>query len=156
MDAFIGYLRQILGRFVQVERGGPEACQGWLYAVQSDYLTLRSECGSDLHLPLHHVRSVTPLPLPPLHPTEAAETDALPEYFRNLLQRHVGDQVRLYHAGPEVTVGTLRECGQDFLLLEISPDEVAGFTLFHVRSLYVGPETAEFTSPEPSYPLQGG
>ena len=146
MDALIRHLRKQVGRFVQVERSGPEACQGWLQAVCADYLTLRSDQGTDLYLPLHHIRSVTPLPIPAGPP--APGTTGQPDTFVGLLQQQVGRRVRLYHAGPEVSVGVLEACEPDHLLLALPSGEVACFTLFHVRSLYVPAEGEEIILPE--------
>lgn len=153
MHGFTGYLRGLLGACVQLERGGPEACQGRLASVQEDYLTLRASVGGDLHLPLHHIRSVTPLAPP--DGTQAPAAHALPPTFAELLASHRDRCVRLNHAGPELSTGVLRSCDEDHLLVEVSPDETACFTLFHVRSLYVPPEE---TAPDPdttAEPLQG-
>jgi hypothetical protein len=156
MDALIGYLQGLQGVFVQLERGGPEACQGWLLSVQSDYLTLRSPEGADLHLPLHHIRSVTPLPPPPEAAMPADTGSALPATFAELLREQVGRRVRLYHAGPEVSAGRLEGCAPDHLLLALDSGETVCFTLFHLRSLYLPAPGLEDAFAEPSEPLQGG
>lgn len=134
MGSFAGYLTGLQGHFVQVERGGPDACRGWLRSVQSDYLTLWAAGGCELHLPLHHLRSVTPHPPPAAAPPPA---EPPPATFAALLAAVAGRRVRLYHAGPEVGAGVLRECAGDHLLLEVAPDQVACYALFHVRSLTV-------------------
>ncbi|MDB4896004.1 MAG: spore coat protein [Firmicutes bacterium] len=154
MDAFSGYLRGLLGRAVQVERGGPEACQGWLQAVCSDYLTLRAEDCSDLYLPLRHIRSVTPFPdLPPL---DAAPEADLPATFAALLAASIGRTVRLYHAGPEVSFGLLRDCASDHLIMEALTGENVCYTLFHIRSLHLPSGELHGAFPAPSTePLQG-
>lgn len=150
MDALIRHLRQQVGRFVQVERSGPEACQGWLQAVCADYLTLRSDLGADLHLPLHHIRSVTPLSVPAA--PVPLDSGGQPETFAHLLQQQVGQRVRLYHAGPEVSVGVLEACEADHLLVALPSGEVACFVLFHIRSLYVPAEGEEIVLPETPEP----
>jgi len=137
MEAFNRYLRGLLGAFVQVERGGPEACVGWVVHVLPDYLTVRSEAGEDLHLPLHHIRSITPLP-DPLAPLGGGPAPAPPpETFVALLELNQGRYIRLYHAGPEVCSGILREAGPEYVLIEVGPGEIACFTCFHIRSLFV-------------------
>jgi spore coat protein B len=150
VDALIGHLRSLVGRLVQVERGGPEACQGWLQAVCADYLTLRSDDGADLYLPLHHIRSVTPANVPAS--AAAGPTGGQPDTFVGLLQQNQGRRVRLYHAGPEVSVGILQAAASDSLLLEVPTGELVCFTLFHIRSLYVPAEGEEIVLPQPLEP----
>lgn len=140
MESLVHVLRGWLGSTVQAERSGPEACEGVLAAVCDDYLLLRSWEGFDLYLPLWHVRSVTRLaePAPDFQPVDMAVSS-----FREVVRSHTGQQVRLYHAGPEVSVGELLECGDDHLLLRTSPEEVVCFALFHLRSLFPVPESLE-------------
>lgn len=154
MDGFIHYLQGLLGACVQVERGGPEACQGWLQSVQADYLTLHSADHAELHLPLHHIRSVTLVPgVPPS--TVPPLPDALP-VFAEVLKASVGRVVRLYHAGPEVSVGILRSAAADHVLLETTAGEMVCFALFHIRSLYLPAEGAQAADLEAAEPLQEG
>lgn len=155
MEAFRRYLLGLQGEWVQLERGGPEACLGWLQSVQADYLTLRYEDGSELHLPLHHIRSVTrvPLQVPVLTPPDGPTP---PPTFRELLAASRGRLVRLYHAGPEMSVGILRDCAEDHLLLEIAQDEVVCYSLFHIRSLYLFTLDAAAPATGAADPGQGG
>ena len=155
MKDFVRYLRDLQGRCVQVERGGPEACQGWLMDVKADYLALTGEEGSTLYLPLHHVRSITPLPAPALPPVPGAAQPA-PENFAELLRANLGAPVRLYHAGPEVSFGILKTCAADHLLLESDSGEIACFTLFHIRSLLFHPQELDPWTPQATRPSQGG
>ncbi|HEY3364025.1 MAG TPA: hypothetical protein VGK74_03080 [Symbiobacteriaceae bacterium] len=148
MDSFRHYLCGLQGAYVQLERAGPDACQGWLVFVQDDYLTLRAPEGGDLHLPLHHIRSVSRFPPPDPYPLQAGDNRP-PQTFAELLSLNQGRHVRLYHAGPEVTVGILRESGADHLVLEVATDEIVGFARFHVRSLYV-PSSASALFPAES------
>lgn len=146
MEALVRHLQRWLGSPVQLERGGPEACEGLLTAVQADYLCLRSVDGMDLYLPLRHVRSITLLgaaaaPPPP------AEAEQLPATFVELAQQLTGTFVRLYHAGAEMTAGHLLECTSDYLAVRSSEGEEICFPLYHLRSLLV--------LPEPVHPTQG-
>lgn len=141
MRTLFDYLTGLVGKYVQVERGGPDACQGWLAPVQQDYLTLVATTGDALHLPVRHIRSLTPIPPPPDEPCPAA-FEPQPPTFADLLLSRVGQWVRLYHAGPEVSVGILREATPDFLLLEDSVGNMACYLFFHVRSVYVVPKAS--------------
>ncbi|MDF2626465.1 MAG: hypothetical protein K0R39_296 [Symbiobacteriaceae bacterium] len=138
MRTLFDYLNGLVGTYVQVERGGPDACQGWFASAQDDYLTIVSGTGDALHLPLRHVRSITPVP-PPTDERRPAAYAVRPPTFLDLLLGSVGQVVRIYHAGPEVSVGTLREATQDFLLLEDMAGDIVCYFSFHVRSLYVVP-----------------
>jgi hypothetical protein len=141
MRSLFDYLTGLVGKFVQVERGGPDACQGWLASVQEDYLTIVAATGDALHLPLRHIRSLTPVQPPPNEPCPAA-FEQQPPTFVDLLLSRIGHLVRLYHAGPEVSVGMLREATPDFLLLEDSAGDMVCYLSFHVRSLYVVPKAS--------------
>ncbi len=155
MDALIRYLQGLLGACVQIERGGPEACQGWLNSVQSDYLTLRSADAEKLYLPLHHIRSVTLLrEIPPL-PADP-EQPAPPPAFADILQANIGAIVRLYHAGPEMSLGRLCACTDDYLVLETLDGETVCFALFHIRSLYLPAEGADAAGFDTAEPMQEG
>lgn len=154
MQSFRRHLCDLLGAFVQLERGGPDACRGWLVHVKTDYVTLRSPERSDLHLPIHHIRSVTRLS-PECHCPDLAQEDPPPESFAELLALQVGQWVRLYHSGPELTVGILRACDQDHLLVEIAPEHETCFALFHVRSLMVGEGVKDLFPLESEEPSQG-
>jgi hypothetical protein len=136
MHGFNHYLLGLKGQFVQLERGGPDACQGWVQSVQVDYLTLRCTEGGELHLPLRHIRSVTPLP-PPAESICPSEIAVPPTTVTELLVTNRGKHLRLYYSGPEMSIGILRECAEDHLLLEVTPSEVICYSLFHIRSIYV-------------------
>jgi hypothetical protein len=101
-----------------------------------DYVTLCGGDGLSLHLPLHHIRSVTPVPDPgPEYPPPDGSAAAGPETFSELLAGLVGEVVRIHHAGPEVTVGTLVAATDEYLLTEIAPEGQVCHVRFHVRSL---------------------
>lgn len=132
------YLAGLVGTYVQIERGGPEACQGWLDSVQEDYLTITAKAAGALYLPLQHIRSVSMLPAPP-DEVPPAPPDLLPPVFGQLLSASVGRPIRIYHAGPEVSFGILREATDEYLVLEEAAGQIACFSLFHIRSLYLLP-----------------
>lgn len=156
LEALVQYLRQWQGGYVQVERGGPDACQGWLQDLQADYLVLRSDLGTDLYLPLHHIRSISPLPAegPPPAPASAPGAPA-PARFADLLRMHLGRRVRLYHSGPELSIGVLRECTDEYALLEAWSGELVCFTLYHIRSLYLPGDEPDSVPPEIAEPQWG-
>ena len=134
MAAFRQYLGDLQGRFVQVGRGAPDACCGWLQSVQADFITLFCPDFGILHLPAHHIRSIGPAPAPEASPVIG---EPVPQTFVQLLVAHAGLPVRLNHACPESTAGTLLAVAADHLVLAIEPEEVVCFPLFHVRSLSV-------------------
>lgn len=135
MDAFRRYLTDRLGQLVQLDRDGPFACQGWIVNVGFDYLTLYCFDKTRLHLPLHHIRSVTPLPKLETESDPPPPVEEWPETFADLSTRYIGQEVQLYHAGPEITIGTLLACTEDYLLVEVAPDDHVCHNRFHLRSL---------------------
>jgi spore coat protein B len=151
--AFRQYLRDLVGKYVQLERSGPEACQGWVFTVGQDYVTLSGFDGSPLHVPLQHIRSVTAFPdLGEDPPRSLIAPEDCPDTFDELLARYVGRRVRLNHGGPEVSAGTLLAFGDDYLLIEIAPGCQVCHARFHLRSL------CPFLACEPSSEgyIQGG
>jgi hypothetical protein len=157
VETLVRYLSDLQGAFVQVERGGPEACQGWLDSVQADYFTLVADCGAELHLRLHHIRSVTPLPTPAPRREARAKSGGRPPTFAELLAVHLGRQVRLNHAGPESCTGELRAVAPDYAVLETNPGQPVCFPLFHIRSLATPSEPPAPPDPDDgTKPAQGG
>jgi spore coat protein B len=136
MDSFLQYLNGLVGRFVQVERGGPEACQGHLQAVHDDYVTLIDEQGAPMYLPTQHIRSVTALPTPD-QPLAVTPAETNPSTFLELLQSCQDRMVRVYHAGPELCYGKLAGIGSNHLMVEAITGEATCFSLWHVRSVYL-------------------
>jgi spore coat protein B len=134
MDSFLQYLNGLVGTVVQLERGGPDSCQGHLQAVYQDYVTLIDDQGAPIYLPVHHLRSVTQLILSD-QPTVPLPTEEGPETFLELLQRSRDRLVRVYHAGPELCYGRLVGCGDSHLLVEAVTGELTCFSSWHVRSL---------------------
>ncbi|NIK76122.1 spore coat protein B [Paenibacillus castaneae] len=52
------YLRSLVGKFVKINRGGPDMLQGKLLAVKSDYLVLSTMEGI-IYIATSHVKSIT-------------------------------------------------------------------------------------------------
>lgn len=137
-----------------MDRRGPASRRGWLQSVQDDYCTLWCEDGALLHLPLHHIRSVTPL-APPVGEIDLPSGSQPPATFAEFLSAHLGKRVRLYHVGPETSVGTLRECDTDHVLLEMQSGQIICFTVFHIRSVWVLPEQDAVDSAAAAEPVGG-
>ena len=54
-----GYLSSLVGRSVQVYKGGPDSNVGHLLGVYGDYLTLQKENGEIIYYKTSHVKSIS-------------------------------------------------------------------------------------------------
>nr|MBU6863886.1 hypothetical protein [Streptococcus oralis] len=53
------FLKDLIGSFVRVNRGGPESQKGTIVAVCSDYFVLKNEKGELYYYQIRHLKSVT-------------------------------------------------------------------------------------------------
>lgn len=156
MHDFTQALLDLIGKRVQLGRGGPDMATGYLMAVKDDYLVVETKKGRVVSFALQHVKSITELP-DRSEPEEQegerpeplddgplswegpedrpAKVARLPATFCELLQAHRGKKIKVYEAGPESGVGFVLDCGSNFLQLVTSPDEVVYYPMFHIRSM---------------------
>lgn len=53
------FLKDLIGSFVRVNRGGPESQKGTIVAVCSDYFVLKNEKGELYYYQIRHLKSIT-------------------------------------------------------------------------------------------------
>lgn len=121
MGTFLGRLRELVGKSVSLERGGPHAMQGTLLAVKSDYLSVGNQYGSIVHVPARHVKSVGQDVAGDsgsngyVFPRNLGAT--LPETFSGLVATLRGTVVQVNEDGPEKVSGLLADVAGDHLQL---------------------------------------
>lgn len=146
------YLRAMAGKYVQMERGGPEKSQGWVLGVYDDYITLGTSEGAKVHYQLHHIKAISAY----LHQNQGNgsaqqmptfEPDGNHATFRELLASYKGQLVRINQGGPESAVGLVHEVTDDYVVLAsgqsggdgnqqgIKLQELVCYPIFHIRSV---------------------
>jgi len=124
------YLYSLAGRSVKINRGGPDAMNGRLLAVRSNYLVLKTKKGV-VYINADHVKSIT----------EAAggsggrsASYVIADSFHGVLRQLRNQFVQINQGGPEKVEGFIADVTGDTLLL-VAGREVIRIPLFHIRSV---------------------
>ncbi|HET7560632.1 MAG TPA: hypothetical protein VFK80_11785 [Limnochordia bacterium] len=147
MSNMLSYAQGLRGRYVRLERG-PEAKQGWLLGVRTDYMSLWTDDGDTVHLLTHHIKRMagsltvrsydqSQKNADGTSPLDAALAafDEMPETFADLLASMRGQLVRLYPGGPEAVKGVVHEVGDDHVLVLTGLDEITCLPIYHLRGI---------------------
>ena len=130
------FLKDLIGSYVRVNRGGPESQKGIIVAVCSDYFVLKSEKGELSYYQLRHLKSVTKN----MKDCEADDYGWL-EYeddFEKLLQSFKYRWVKINRGGPEKIEGILQDVSCDYVTL-IVKEEVILISIAHIKSVSYSP-----------------
>ncbi|MCH1626249.1 hypothetical protein [Fredinandcohnia quinoae] len=158
INSFSELLTVMIDNKVRIDRGGPEARDGRLLDVQSDYLVLYTEKDGVVYYQLEHVKSLS---LVMNKKKESNDEDGAedennnasvenvrnmqiddflaPDYvvedtFSNLLKGMRYKWVTINRGGPESMKGVLAESTDDYLVL-ICEKEVCRISTFHIRNI---------------------
>jgi spore coat protein B len=128
------FLKDLIGSFVRVNRGGPESQKGTIVAVCSDYFVLKNEKGEHYYYQLRHLKSVTK------NTKDCVEYDCgwseynCSEDFEKLLLSFKYRWVKINRGGPEKVEGILQDVSCDYVTLIIK-EEVVLIALSHIKSV---------------------
>lgn len=132
------YLISLVGRNVQVYKGGPDSNVGVLLDVNEDYLTLQKEDGDIIYYKTSHVKSIRENSqirfnsILKVYDTnnlvKAATFNELAAHFKN-------QTVRINGKGPESKVGTLVDVKGDYFVLYTEKDGLIFYKEQHITSL---------------------
>lgn len=123
MESFSGRLRELQGKRVCLERGGPHMLQGSVVGVKADYLVMADDYGGLIHIPTRHLKSVSwdissdQEMTVCSYPNAMATVSSLPDTFAGLVASLRGSPVQVNEDGPEKVQGILLEAGTDHLRL---------------------------------------
>ncbi|WP_236346656.1 DUF6897 domain-containing protein [Paenibacillus plantiphilus] len=125
------YLRNLIGKNVKINRGGPDSLEGKLIAVQSDYIVLQTKDGI-IYVNTSHVKSITELPT---HKTKGWT----PKYivarnFLGVLRKLTKKFVQINSGGPEKVEGFIAEVSADSVLL-VDGQDLLQIPLFHIKTV---------------------
>ncbi|MES5953126.1 spore coat protein [Bacillus fungorum] len=130
------FLKDLIGSFVRVNRGGPESQKGTIVAVCSDYFVLKNEKGELYYYQIRHLKSVTKN----VKDCKADDCGWLEcdceDNFEKLLQSFKYCWVKINRGGPEKVEGILQDVSCEFVRL-IVKEEVVLVAVSHIKSVTV-------------------
>lgn len=138
------YLHSLVGRAVQVYRGGPDSNSGKLLDVSNDYLALQIEDGTVIYYKTSHLKSVQEDPhvifssvTTEDEDSNESETLLKAGNFNELATQFLNQPVRINGSGPESREGTVIDVQGDFIILYTKEDGLLFYNNQHIKSLSV-------------------
>lgn len=132
------YLSSLIGRAVQVYKGGPDSNVGVLLNVNSDYLTLQKEDGEIIYYKTEHIKSIrenSQIRFNSVLKVYDANNLFKADTFNELAVNFKDQTVRINGNGPESKLGTLLDVRDDFFVLSTDVDGLIFYKEHHVKSL---------------------
>lgn len=136
-------MKDLIGSYVRVNRGGPESQKGTIVSLGADYFGLENEKGENHYYQLRHLKSITQNTKDGgIGDFEWAEED-IEEDFETLLQSFKYRWVKINRGGPEKIEGILQDASGGYVTLIIK-EEVVLIALSHIKSVnYNAPVSGE-------------
>ncbi|MCZ8537796.1 hypothetical protein M9R32_11435 [Paenisporosarcina quisquiliarum] len=131
------YLSSLVGRAVQVYRGGPDSNVGVLLDVNEDYLTLQKEDGEIIYYKTAHIKSIkenSQIRYNSILKVYDANNLVKAATFNELLGHFKDQTIRINGKGPESKFGTLIDVKDDFLVLYTEQDGLIFYKEQHIKS----------------------
>jgi len=153
------YFSSLVGRSVQLHRGGPNSHVGKLLDVSEDYLAIQNEDGEIVYFKKDHIKSISESSQSRFNVTttettnestvtntnKVTETEAELETteqvllkaacFAELAVNFKEQTVRINGQGPESKVGKMLDVKSDFLILHDDEDGLTFYNAQHIKSL---------------------
>lgn len=129
-----GY-RDLVGRNVKINRGGPDSVEGVLLGIQSDYLIAIAKDGV-VYVNAQHIKSVT----------DTGKSGGVRENVVQPLTAHSFHEVmqalrlrfvKVNRGGPEKLEGILVDVNQGYLIMTVKGQEVVHIPISHIKSITV-------------------
>ncbi|GAB6436704.1 spore coat protein B [Bacillus luti] len=128
------FLKDLVGSYVRVNRGGPESQKGTIISVCSDYFVLKNEKGELYYYQLRHLKSITKN-TKESGPSDCEGSDCeCAEDFEALLQSFKYCWVKINRGGPEKVEGILQDVSCEFVTLIIK-EEIILIAIAHIKSV---------------------
>lgn len=131
MGAGNAELKNLVGEFVRINRGGPESLEGKLLAIKSDYLVLSTREGV-VYVDLDHVKSVTGFAVGKSGGTCNDYINA--NNFRGVVNALTKEFVQINWGGPEKVEGFLAEVQGNTALL-VTNNQVVYILVDHIKTI---------------------
>jgi spore coat protein B len=132
------YLSSLIGRAVQVYKGGPDSNVGVLLNVNSHYLTLQKEDGEIIYYKTEHIKSIrenSQIRFNSVLKVYDANNLFKADTFNELAVNFIDQTVRINGKGPESKQGALLDVRDDFFVLSTETDGLIFYKEHYVTSL---------------------
>lgn len=134
------YLSSLVGKKVQINRGGPETKLGRLLNVKSDYVILQTEDEGVIYFAKQHMKNVTEVLGENQSPKSLYNIfgDAPPHVSADdmcsTLDLLVPQWVQINRGGPEKIQGALVKCDGDYVTLLVNQKDLVRVHTQHIKS----------------------
>jgi len=125
-------LSNLIGKFVRVNRGGPESSDGVLVAVKHDYIVLFIKKDGFIFYNLEHIKSITLLNHHGRHDFHSLN-HRTPRTFIEALRANKHRLIKVNRGGPDSVTGVLTEVHPHYIKLIADHETVIIFT-HHIKS----------------------
>ncbi|GAB2671292.1 hypothetical protein ACFQWB_13600 [Paenibacillus thermoaerophilus] len=134
MSRLVSYCKELVGKHVKINRGGPDSMEGTLIDVGSDYVTVYGDEGVS-YVHLQHVKSVTE------HHSGGSKGHksfavklVRADNFHDLLHKLKHKFVKVNRHGPEKCEGFLADINDDTITL-VQNHDIIKIAVYHVKAV---------------------
>lgn len=131
------YLQSLVGKGVQIHRGGPDSNTGKLLDVTEDYVALQKDNGEIIYFKTSHIKSIRENAMIKfnslLNTDESLFIKA--NKFHDMASQLKEQNVRINGKGPESRVGKLLDVRDDYVIIYTEDDGLIFYKDQHIKSL---------------------
>jgi len=142
------YLQSLVGKGVQIHRGGPDSNTGKLLDVTEDYVALQKDDGEIIYFKTSHIKSIRENAMIKfnslLNTDESLFIKA--STFQEMASQLKEQNVRINGKGPESRVGKLIDVRDDYVIIYTEDDGLIFYRDQHIKSLSTPFEKMESTN----------
>jgi len=134
----IEHYPDLIGKFVRVNRGGPESSEGLLLAVKRDYIVIFIKHEGFVYYNLEHIKGITLLKHIKHFEKHGQHRNIHGKYkksscFLEALRSKKNRLIKVNRGGPDSVTGVLTEVHRDYIKLIADEEQVIMFTR-HIKS----------------------
>jgi spore coat protein B len=139
------YLQSLIGKGVQIHRGGPDSNTGKLLDVTDDYVALQKDDGEIIYFKTSHIKSIRENPMIKFNSLLNVDESLFikASTFQEMASQLKEQNVRINGVGPESKVGKLIDIRDDFVIIFTEDDGLIFYKDQHIKSLSTPIETSE-------------
>ncbi|MDT9720981.1 hypothetical protein QVE09_18940 [Paenibacillus sp. ClWae2A] len=127
-------IRDLLGREIKINRGGPDSVQGTLTDVRWDYMAMNCKEGI-VYVNESHVKSITDTGRSGGNRNAAMGNPIPSNTFLGVMQALRFRRVQINRGGPEKVEGILADANQNQLIMTLKNQEIVRIPMQHVKSV---------------------
>ena len=142
------YLQSLVGKGVQIHRGGPDSNTGKLLDVTEDYVALQKDDGEIIYFKTSHIKSIRENAM--IKFNSLLNTDETlfikASKFQEMASQLKEQNVRINGKGPESRIGKLVDVRDDYVIIYTVDDGLIFYKDQHIKSLSTPLEKVESTN----------